>query len=265
MKAVKLWQICCFFIVLLFCKNVAAELVRVGLSSFGAKTVYESFEEAIDYSNAIDHTNESWTGGIVLPGTHSSYTFSQSGVKLTAPIPNIQNTPGNYFRQIVIYDTKETYGLADYGVFNLEHIPPDGRHFLMEYGSSYILFSPFVLTLPYGAERVGAYWFMYGKNYGYDRLQVDAYGLDNQYLGSVLIPAASVLDRDWSNNYYAFETSDGSLIKSIAINYWGGTGYAAHPGLDLLMFEVPEPSTLALLSIAGLITSAQLLFRKRYK
>ncbi len=248
-------------VVLVVSFNASASLIQVNQASFGANTVYESFEEPIDYANAQDHSNESNDGWIVIPGQYHDYIFSQSGISLTAPIPN---TIGTYLPMVSIYRAQQGYGFGVYGTINSSNFPPDGTHFLVEYGSSSTPMAPYVLTLPGdGAIKVGGYWMMSATYSGnQDKIQIDAYGLTNNYLGTVLIPAASVNDSDWSNNFYGFEASDGSVIKKIAINYWTGTTNIGQPGVDMLMFvPAPEPTTMVILAFALGFT---LLRRPRY-
>ena len=219
-----------------------ADLVQVGLADFGPNTVRESFEEAPDYTNASEDTdNQTYPNGLVIPGKNSAYTFMQSGVQLTAPIPNTRGTGNQPHQGITIVRAEEGHGFSSYGSVNKASQLPDGDHYLLEWGSSLTPFSPFVLTLPGdGATKVGGYWILYGTSPGNDKLQVDAYGIADQYLGSILIPAPYVAD--WKSSFVGFKTSDGSYIKSIAINYWTGTSNARYPGVDMLMFDVaPEP------------------------
>jgi hypothetical protein len=249
-------------VVLLFWAVPAqADLISVARSQFGLGTVYESFEESIDYSNAQDHSNSESLGSIVLPGKTQNYVFSQSGITLVAPIPNLE---GNFLPQIAIYKAQQGLGFADYGSINSSHLPPDGNKFLVEYGSSSVLLAPYELLIPSNtANKVGGYWMMYGKSFGSDKLEISAYGLTNNLLGTVLVSAASVNDGDWSNNFYGFASSDGAYIKKISINYWTGTTNVANPGVDMLMFDVvPEPSTLCLLAFATIcIGGFALLYR----
>jgi len=252
--------IVCLFAFLIFCFNknaTATSLVQVSRDSFGQGTVYESFEEPADLANGNYHSN-STVNNVFLPGAYGSYTFSQSGIKLTAPIPNIEK---DYYPEIAICSTARSFGLNVYGGLNLSNQPPDGTHYLVEYGSSSILFSPFALELPYGVKKFGGYWFMSGQTPGSDRLQIDAYGLSNQYLGSVLVLAASTIDKDWSNNFYGFTTNDESYIKTVKVNYWSYTTNVCNPGCDMLMFSVPEPPEEALLVAFVAISALYFLLR----
>lgn len=250
----------------------AVELIQIGLDQFSSRTVYESFEEARDESNSISY-NGSYDDWIIIPGLAPTpsqshdYVFSQSGIALTSPIPNYL---GSNQPEIAIYKRQQGLGFGDYGTIHSTIALPDGDHFLVERGASddEHSLSPFMLTMPSDkVTKIGGYWMLYANNLGgADYLQVDAWGLGNELLASIKIPAASVSDGDWSNNFFGFTTNDGSFIKKIGINYWDGTENVGRPGVDMLMFDVvPEPSALCLLAFAGLSLGAASLWRRAHR
>ena len=209
----------------------AVALVSQERSQFVQNTLYESFEEPIDWTNA---QYGPVTG--VFPGMFRDYTFSQSGVALTYPIPNtlVAGQP-----KVNIFPANEySLGMGSYGKIYPERVP-DGTHYLVAVGTD----NPgaFQLTFPYDTvTRVGGFWMMSGVTPGQDRIEVDAYGLSGNWLGSALIPACNA--SDWKNNFYGFAAPDGSYIKTITIVAWINTPNASLPAADNLMFDYALPT-----------------------
>ena len=214
----------------------ASALVPIPVADFDQNTIHETFNEDIDYSNAVNSTGENNESSLVFIGTSAIYAFSQSGVILISPIPNAH---GPHQPGIALLNCKQDFLFGTYG-----QLLPDsglipggtGAKFLLETGSSLTHFAPLVLTFPGdGATRVGGYFIMGGTYPGYpDEIIVTAYDSTGDLLGTASIPACNV--EEWANNFLGFETDDGSLIKSIGINY-SNTPYAGNPGVANLMFE----------------------------
>jgi len=238
---------------MLICSPCAASLVQVGLTDFGSTAVHETFSEPIDYSNAINSPIEDKPGSMVLVGVSNAYTFSQTGVALTSPIPN---TLADYHPQISVVNNKQYFNFGTYGelIPNLGSIPGGtGAKVLLEIGSSSVHFDPFILTFPGdGATMVGGNFIMSARYPGQpDQIVVTAYGLTGNLLGTAYISPCDA--SEWADSFYGFRSNDGSPIKSIGINYSDNPN-TGNPGVANLTFvPVPEPSTIALLSLAGMI------------
>ena len=217
----------------------AASLVPTPVADFGQNTIYETFNEPIDYGNSADSPDKDHAGSMVLIGTSTEptpYVFSQSGVTFTSPLPN---TWGNNQPEICVVNSRQLCNFGIYGSlpFDSDLIPGGtGAKFLLEAGTSSTHLAPFVLTFPGdGATKVGGYFIMSATNPGYlDKIVVTVYGSTGNLLGTASIPACNVAN--WANNFLGFETDDGSLIKSIGIDC-SNTPYAERPGVANLMFE----------------------------
>lgn len=222
-----------------FVSQTLAGVVFVGQSEFGLTTKTELFNEAVDYTNAMDHPLTDYSGSLVIVGTKRDYAFGVTGVTLTSPIPNIN---GKNLPIISDMNGSQTWSFRDYGTVmeGSGKIPGGtGAKFLFETGSSSTHFAPYVLTFPGdGALRVGGDWIMSGGGVGHnsslDRIVVTAYGTAGNLLGTVYIPATTV--SNWANNFWAFQATDGSAIKSIGIDYSTNFG-AGNPGVANLKFE----------------------------
>lgn len=239
MKNFALYTIVIFFVFLT--KENFAGLVLIDQSQFGPNTRTEIFN-GIDNTNSTDHPLTDYSGSLVIVGTNHNYVFNATGITLTAPIPNVW---GNNLPIISAMNGNQTWSFRNYGTIaeGSELIPGGtGAKLLLETGSSSMGFSPYVLTLPgNGAQRVGGNWIMSGGGVGHDpsldRIVVTAYGLSGNPLGTVDIPATTVAN--WANNFYGFQATDGSCIKSIGIDYSTNFG-AGNPGVANLKFD-PAP------------------------
>ena len=240
------------------CSNCFAALVQVSYSSFGPTALNETFNEPIDYSNAVNCPIADKFGSMVLIGTHDVYTFSQTGIKYISPIPNIFE---DFHHVVSVVNDKQYFNFGVYGELmpNSGVIPGGpGAKFLLEVGSSSIHLSPIMLEFPdQGALKVGGNFIMAATYPDQpDNIVVTAYDIFGSLLGTVYIPPTTVAN--WANSFYGFASSDGTAIKTIGIDYSSNPN-ACRPGVANLTFEpVPEPSTLALLSLCG-----ALLMRKK--
>ena len=75
---------------------------------------------------------------------------------------------------------------------------------------------------------------MYGQTPGTDAIVVTAYGATGNLLGTASILACNV--SDWSDNFLGIAMSDGSLIKSIGIDY-STNNDAGSPAVADLTFD----------------------------
>lgn len=256
-------MICIFFAIMFyFCKIALAEtLVTTTRASFAenSTTRYESFEEAIDFSNAKEYPQSPREAGeYIVPGTYSAYTFSQSGAKLVT-VPNLENT--NFNSQVTIVHATYSYSFGKYGALSREWLPVNGTHFVVQFTDSSESRLPYTFELPYDVSSVGGYWFCCGNNIGTDKIEIDLYDKNQSLIASEYVTAASLIDNDWSNNFAGWKTPDSSRsIRYVTVSCTTG---ASNAGLDMLMFSVPEPSTIALTIIAGLFSAFYFLLRKK--
>ena len=113
--------------------QATATLVQIPQSSFGSNSMQETFNEPPDYSNATDSSDTVWPSSMVLPGTYNNYTFTNTGISLTAPIPNVE---GDYMPDIMVIDsTYKSIYLGAYGPVYESDIP-GGSWYLIQCGSS---------------------------------------------------------------------------------------------------------------------------------
>jgi hypothetical protein len=240
MKTAKIASVCFVCFVLAFSQNAAAGLKQVPAGELVNPTC-ESFEEAPNYSNAAISPDEFYTGGMVVVGEYGPYTFSQSGLTLTSPIPNVW---GNFKPNLTVIKAEEGFGFYDYGSIGSANQLPDGDHFLVEYGSSSNPFPAITFAIPgNGAQVVGGYFTEYANNgLANNYLIAEAYGKAGNNLGSILIPAVNV--SVWKTTPFYFASSDGELITSFSINYWNDNGTIPNvgcPAMDNLMFGAALP------------------------
>ena len=257
--------VCVFMaIAFCFCKTTLAELVSTSLTSFTENTTtrYESFEETVNYAsgNVKDRDGCDYAGQYVMPGTLSAYTFSQSGAKLIT-VPNVQNT--KFQSQVVVVHAKFSYSFNQYGGLSQSSPTIDGTHFIVQFTVSSESSLPYTFELPYNVSSIGGYWFCSGRNEGSDQIQINLYDDGKNLIASEHVIAASVSDKDWSNNFAGWTTSDNlASIRYISISC-ADKDTACHAGVDMLMFSVPEPSTIILTIIAGFFSAFYFLLRKK--
>ena len=253
MKPILTLTIVVLAILVLVVSPVFADLISVPLSSFGPETLVERFSEPIDYTNAVDNPDKDYTGSMVVIGTNSPYTFTNTGLTFVSPVPNVY---GDWLPIITAVKGNQTFGFGTYGQLseNSGLIPGgSGSRFLVQYASSSVHFDPFFLTFPgHGATKVGLYPIMAGggivelRDQSLDRIVITAYGADGAYLGRMDCVPQHV--SQWANNFWGFADSNGTPIAKIGIDYSNNYG-ASTPGVANLMFlpAVPEPGTLVLL------------------
>jgi len=236
------------------CQICRAEIVSASRESFSSnpKTVYESFEGVTAGSNV--GVNDVFPD-VLYPGTNSAYVFA-NGISLVSPIPNLESNLSKFTSVVSVVNVSEinTWSFGIYGGFNTSNYPANGSCFLVERVSSSESALSYTLKLPYDVSSVGGYWFCAGKNPGTDKMVVQLYDSDYNLLATEYIFAASVSDGNWSNNFAAWSTGDSSaLIRYLTISgYRDGiieTVDTGNVGVDMLMFSVPEPSSIALLIV----------------
>lgn len=258
-----------FLAILATCGFLSAGIVKYDASAMGTNIVYESFEEAPNYSNATLSSNAAFPGlnSLVLPGKTTSYTFTQSGVRLVSPIPNLE---GNNLPQImIVYATRETLNFGVYGEASADKVP-DGTHYLMQYGSSAEQLPAFTIGWDYkNVNRISLKPIMYASSVSpNDVIQIDVLGgLSNDLLGSVEFPAVTAAN--WKDNQNVFGTDDNTPITGFSIRTKRGavdTTRFSTPGFDNLQLNlftpVPEPATIAGIVSIGVMGVGFLVARK---
>lgn len=234
---------CFVLFVLAFCQNIFAQLTTVGTvsqSSFisNPNNKTEIFNEAIDWSNAVNQGNQSKNGSLVVVGTAQSYNFINTGLFFAFPIPNLI---GDYAPEICLTNSKQNWEFGSYGGYLDGYPIPGGAgaKFLWEYGNSSNHFSPFILNIPgNGATMIGGNFEMLGTTPSQDKIILTAYSGANGLglMGSATVSACNVAD--WVNNFLGIQaTKNGKTmpIKSLGIDYSTNLN-AGNPAVANLMF-----------------------------
>ena len=237
MKTATIAFVC--FAAVLFVTSAFAGLVSVPLSNFGPGTIHELFNEPVDYSNAVQSPNKTYTNSLVVIGTNYSYALGNSNASLISPIPNVV---GPSLPMISVAAGNQDFDFGTYGeLMEGSGLIPGGaaRKFLFETGQYCDHYAPYKLSFSgNGVTQVGGYWMMSGGGQGHDpsqdRIVVTAYGISGNLLGTIDFLPTDV--HNWANNFGGFATDNGALIKTIGIDYSDNFG-AANPAIANLMFN----------------------------
>lgn len=225
----------------------------IGPGDFGPGAVVESFEGLAVGSNIPAVRN----GAFLQPGFSQPYTF-QSGISITAPIPNFEEE-GPLIGDFALGDAR--FEMFFDSVKNPGDVP---------FGTAYMVcgcdFAPgyLQLTFPAGSMRVGAY--IGGSN---ESVSFAIYDENGELLDSYTVSTED--SGQWSTRFVGFENTTAihtMTIQGISSMSLGDNStpqpqptLVAGPTfflLDGVTYEVPEPATIIILGLGS-----GLLFSKR--
>ena len=225
----------------------------------------ETFSETIDYSNAMKSPIRLSGESMILIGTSTQYTLSQTGMSFSSPIPNIYGS--NFLPNVSIVTASQDFSFGVNGQINNPNSIPggNGSKFLVEQGSSTNHFPPFVLTFPgNGTTKIGGDFILSSPTLGVGSIVLTPSGYVNGVMtsfGSVSISGTNVAN--WANNFLGIEVfpygkTTPIAIKSLGINYSAENG-VSNPAVANLLF-VGDSTTCTATGTASWANSANWTF-----
>jgi hypothetical protein len=211
------------FLVIGLCRT--AEALSIGRSGFSAAAKVEGFEGIVNGTNLAIQT---------------PYIFP-SGVSLTGPVPSISGTFGPYI-----------VGDGFFGLLGGQDVP-DGAAYLGQAAPDNRT-GPLVFTFPTPVYRAGAYiCIAVPPSTPNASVIMEALNSAGQVLESATI--SDISPAEWSSDFVGIQNS-GMIAQ---LEFVGDESGVLR--IDDLTFEVPEPSSLAILT-SGLFLLSQ---RRRHK